>query len=596
MKRLLALAAIAVFSGCSGVGTGGTVATVRTADSRFRVSQSLGATTSGESAYPSGVPWPVPGVIAFDNYDRGGRDVGYHTNLTSNPGGAYRHDGVGIQQTSDTMYGNGFNIGWTENGNWYRYTVNVDRTARYDLTVRIASVRAAGGVPASLHFEDESGTNLSGAIAVPVTGGFQTWTTLATAVQLTAGKHTIAAAIDSGHASFNLNTMTFSTLATSTPTPVPTASAVATPTPAPSTSPSPSPRPMTSGLPTTIVNNSGIAGWFYVLGSDASGVPMHVRPDGVAVANSLGDRDVTGHVDYGVPLAANGTTPFTFPHLNGRLYIALGKKLSLSVSVGANGHVGVSTPIGWNPKDSNYSVLHDWVEYAYSGTTFNVNVTGVDMYGLPLSMTLDGRTTQKSGSLPGARGAIFAGLRADPNFAGTVLSQGGIDLRALSPGHAADLGLFSKTYLDPSITSVWDYYTTHPYIIANQPGVSGKVSAAGVLEFTKAGAPYISFAKPTTLNVFGCDGAIISPNTPAGGIGSDLCAALNRGTAFAASQPDTNAADFYLAPLTNVYARVIHKSSIGGKGYGFPYDDNGGFSSFIADGQPRAFTITIEHL
>lgn len=609
----LCAALLLLIAGCASPGTS-TVpqSTGPSASTAARSPESLAATPSGERAYPDGVAWAVPGTIAIDNYDFGGRDVAYHTLARNNPGGAYRHDGVGIEKTTDTG-GNGYDVGWNANGNWYRYTVAVAQTGSYEIAVRIASVLPAGEA-ATFHIEDETGTNLTGAVIVPVTGGFQRWSTLMTKASLTAGSHVLKVAVDTGHASFNFTTMTFSTTAVASPTPTPTPSAtpshlpspsptpsvsptpVHTPSPTPITSSSPTPPPVTGGLPTTIVNNSGIAGWFYIFGSDANGIPMHVRPDGAVVANSLADRDASGHVDYSVPIAATGSTTFRFPHLNGRMYVSLGQKLSVSGNVDARGRVNVSTPVGWNPRDANYAVLHDWVEYAYSGTTFNVNVTAVDMYGLPMSITLDGRTTQKTGSLPGARSAIFAGLRADPNFAGTVLTQNAIDLRALSPGHAAGLGLFSPTYLDPYISQVWSYYTNHTYTIANQPGVSGSVDSTNTLRFTKSGAPYIAFAKPTTLDVFGCSGAIISPNTAAGGLGSDLCAALNRGTALAAVQPDNVAADFYGVPLTNVYSRVIHQYSIAGKAYGFPYDDNGGFSSFVADGQPRAFTVTIERL
>lgn len=562
------------------------------------------AVTPVEQAFPSGSPWPIPGTIAFDDYDVGGRDVAYHTLARTNPGGAYRHDGVGIERTTDASSGgNGFDVGWNADGNWYRYSVLVSQSAHYVAGVRIASVKPAGET-ATFHIEDETGANLTGSIAVPTTGGFQRWSTVSTALTLTAGKHVLKVAADTGHASFNFATMTFissalpSPVPSNSPSPGPSSSSTPgpSPSPRPSGTPNPPPSPTGFGLPTTLVNKSGIAGWYYVFGSDSNGIPMHVLPNGSTVANSLADRDATGHVDYSVPIPASGSVTFPFPHLNGRMYVSLGTKLTVTASSDSRGHVNVSTPIGWNPHDSNYAVLHDWVEYAYSGTTFNVNVTAVDMYGLPLSIALQGRNTQSTGSLPGARSAIFSALRADPNFAGTVLSQAGVDLRAISPGHAAGLGLFSKTYLDPYIDQVWSYYATHTYTIVNQPGVSGAVDSTGTLRFMKGGAPYIAFAKPATLDVFGCAGAIISPNTAAGGLGSDLCAALNRGTALQAVQPDNVASDFYKGQLTNVYSKAIHQNSINGKAYGFPYDDNGGYSSFIADGSPRTFTVTIEHL
>jgi Beta-1,3-glucanase len=53
-----------------------------------------------------------------------------------------------------------------------------------------------------------------------------------------------------------------------------------------------------------------------------------------------------------------------------------------------------------------------------------------------------------------------------------------------------------------------------------------------------------------------------------------LAAAFNRGTLLTDSgQPDgENPADYYTSAITNHYARIVHATTIDGRGYAFPYD------------------------
>ena len=59
-----------------------------------------------------------------------------------------------------------------------------------------------------------------------------------------------------------------------------------------------------------------------------------------------------------------------------------------------------------------------------------------------------------------------------------------------------------------------------------------------------------------------------------GNLSARLAAALDRSTLLTNShQPDASAQHFYAASRTNHYARLVHRNSIGGMGYAFPYDD-----------------------
>ena len=136
---------------------------------------------SGQSAYPSGVAWAIPGTIQVENFDLGGETVAYHDNDAANTGGQYRTtDGVDIEVSTDT--GGGYSIGWTRTGEWLEYTVNVATSGNYILTERVASGATTGSFRVEFN-----GVDKTGAVAVPNTGGWQTWMNLSQTVSLSSG-------------------------------------------------------------------------------------------------------------------------------------------------------------------------------------------------------------------------------------------------------------------------------------------------------------------------------------------------------------------------------------------------------------------------
>ncbi len=159
---------------------------------------------SGEAPF-GGSPAPVPGTVQSENYDVGGEGVAYHDVDAVNSGGQYRSDGVDIEVTGDSS--GSYDVGWTSNGEWLRYTVNVATAGAYTVSFRVASVSAVGTNAGSFHLQTPTGTNLSGAINVPGTGGWQTWTTITATVTLPAGQQVIELFEDTG--GYNLNYMTF---------------------------------------------------------------------------------------------------------------------------------------------------------------------------------------------------------------------------------------------------------------------------------------------------------------------------------------------------------------------------------------------------
>jgi hypothetical protein len=155
-------------------------------------------TGCGQAPYPNpGFPSAIPGKIEAENYDAGGEGVAYHDTETANQGGQYRStEGVDIQSCSDT--GGGYNIGWTDPGEWLEYTVNVSTAGTYNIATRVAAPSAGG----TFHIEF-NGVDKTGNITVPVTGGWQNWTTVNATAHLSAGTQVMRFYISAD--GFNLN-------------------------------------------------------------------------------------------------------------------------------------------------------------------------------------------------------------------------------------------------------------------------------------------------------------------------------------------------------------------------------------------------------
>jgi len=116
-----------------------------------------------------------------------------------NQGWNYRNDGVDIEPCTDADTSNGYNVGWTANGEWMEYTVVVDSTAGYTLAIRSASASAG----CKVHLE-VNGLAVTQLINLPGTGGWQTWrTTESDGVMLTKGTQKIRFVFDQGGSNLN---------------------------------------------------------------------------------------------------------------------------------------------------------------------------------------------------------------------------------------------------------------------------------------------------------------------------------------------------------------------------------------------------------
>ncbi len=154
-----------------------------------------------------GTPAAVPGTVYAANYDTGGQGVAYNVTSTNGSANSYRSDGVDLEDTADTQdttaAGGAYDMGWTTAGQWFNYTVDAAAAGTYSVSLRLASPY---GITDGLHISNAAGTNLTGPIAVPDTGGYQDWTTVTTSVTLPAGVQTLT--VDQDGNGWNIHYLT----------------------------------------------------------------------------------------------------------------------------------------------------------------------------------------------------------------------------------------------------------------------------------------------------------------------------------------------------------------------------------------------------
>ena len=148
-------------------------------------------------------------IIFFVNYDLGRNQFAYYdtdaTNetgkaggLTWNKGYQYRNDGVDIENCEDDTT-NGYNVCWTEDEEWMLYTVVVDSTGGYDLTIRYASLNRDGAI--SILVDNKEQVNR---FVLPATGGYAGWQSLTIPdIILSSGQQEIKVLIDRGGVNLN---------------------------------------------------------------------------------------------------------------------------------------------------------------------------------------------------------------------------------------------------------------------------------------------------------------------------------------------------------------------------------------------------------
>ena len=116
----------------------------------------------------------IPGIIQAENFDKGGEGLSFHDSDSNNEGDAnYRTDNEGL----DLVKGNsGTAIGYTANGEWTEYTVNVTEPGEYQYVATVSNGSSStGGFTISL-VKGTTVTQLA-KVSFSGTGGWDTYKT-----------------------------------------------------------------------------------------------------------------------------------------------------------------------------------------------------------------------------------------------------------------------------------------------------------------------------------------------------------------------------------------------------------------------------------
>ena len=159
----------------------------------------------GEALPFSGSPAAIPGTIEAGKYDYfqggSGQGITYVDNTPWNEGDF--REGEAVDASADPN--EGAVVGWTGNGEWLSYTVDVQKAGFYNVEIRFASGNTNGGGP--LFFVLDKDT-VSTAVSFTHTNGWDKWSTkTANNVALKKGIQTLKVAIGGGE--FNFGEMKF---------------------------------------------------------------------------------------------------------------------------------------------------------------------------------------------------------------------------------------------------------------------------------------------------------------------------------------------------------------------------------------------------
>lgn len=357
-------------------------------------------------------------------------------------------------------------------------------------------------------------------------------------------------------------------------------------------------------LPMTVTNNSNRsdAVHLYVLGTNLNtGKLGYVNADGAFSAWPPGANPPSPAPDVSIAGPGNGgSTTLKIPKMiSGRVYMSFGEKLRFLLTPD-----GLVQPAPWAAGDPNRDVLFDWSEFTYDNAGLFINSSQVDMFSVPhaVGLTNAAGENKEAGRLKdNGRENIFNAIQGQSDFSSLIYKRGdGTALRVLAPGKGLDTGGFNANYLDGYITDAWNTYKSTPLTVVPfeaDPGnkFTGKTDG-DVLKFTNtSGAEVATFSKPSTRDVFNCDGKLQAPNDQiVGPIARTLCAALHRSTlGVLHTQPTYEAGEFYKGAVTDHYSKIVHDQMVDGKAYGFAFDDVGHFESLVHDGDPQSARIVL---
>lgn len=183
------------------------------------------AVSDGQSASAAAGWIQLPGTFEVEDYKPGGQGIGYVDTTRGNSGKAYRNDDVDLQRCTDPAFGDAcVNAGWVKPGEWLAYDVEVAQSGEFVFETRVATPHDGRSFYFLLN-----GVNVTGSIAVPNTGGHQSWAFVSSpVVSVDAGRYELRLVAEGS--SFNLNFVTAHQISVKAPPAPPDPPELETPT------------------------------------------------------------------------------------------------------------------------------------------------------------------------------------------------------------------------------------------------------------------------------------------------------------------------------------------------------------------------------
>jgi endonuclease/exonuclease/phosphatase family metal-dependent hydrolase len=161
----------------------------------------LGNVVAAHAQPFGGTPWPVPGTVQAEDFDDGEEGSSYYDSTPGNDGWQYRSSNVDVEFNGES----GYNVGWTDAGEYLNYSVDVASSGNYLVQLRVAS--EWGG---SIHVGFNGASPVWSAVPVAGTGGWQEWSTITVPVTLGAGRQLMTLVMDTGGVNVDEAAISFS--------------------------------------------------------------------------------------------------------------------------------------------------------------------------------------------------------------------------------------------------------------------------------------------------------------------------------------------------------------------------------------------------
>lgn len=154
-----------------------------------------------------GEAMPIPGTIEAEDYDIGGNGYTYFDLDDQNVGADYRPDeGVDIYALNG---GADYHVGNALEGEWYEYTVNVQKTASYKVEIFTTSLQGGGS------YRIRVGGVESESITVPTSSSWTSTSVSEFLMELNAGEQILRFSVENADRRFNIDRFSFTRLASS---------------------------------------------------------------------------------------------------------------------------------------------------------------------------------------------------------------------------------------------------------------------------------------------------------------------------------------------------------------------------------------------